>query len=130
MLRQQRSFSRMQAVLMGHNRLLPGVACNFSMCPMLLYLVFLLQVLMFTPILRCMDGDQAVLEQQGRKADGGKQPALRQGSNAEGKRPAVEDDVRQAGTPVKKRSRSSTDTDLLAASSDAAELERGGPVPR
>ena len=42
----------------------------------------------------------------------------------------MEDDVRQAGTPVKKRSRSSTDTDLLAASSDAAELERGGPVPR
>ena len=62
-----------------------------------------------------MDGDQVVLEQQG--------------SKAEGKRP-VDDDVSQAGTPVKKRSRSSAGTDVLAASSDAAELERGGPVPR
>ena len=62
--------------------------------------------------------------------DGGKQPALQHGSNAEGKRPAVDDDVSQAGTLVKKRSRSSVGTDLLVATSDAAELERGGPVPR
>ena len=91
-------------------------------------LLFLLQVLIFSPILRCMDGDHA--EQQGSKADGGKQPPVRQGSNAEGKRPAVDDDASQAGTPVKKLSRCSAGRDLLAATSDAAELERGGPVPR
>ena len=52
------------------------------------------------------------------------------GQHRRGQAPAVEDDVSQAGTPVNKRSRSSAGTDLLAASSDAAELERGGPVPR
>ena len=39
MHKQKRRFSRVQAVLMGHNSRLPGVACKFSMCPML-YLFF------------------------------------------------------------------------------------------
>ena len=74
------------------------------------------------------EGKQPAVEHDA--TDGGKQPALQHGSNAEGKRPAVEEDFSQAGTPVKKRSRCSAGTDLLAATSDAAELQRGGPVPR